>query len=252
MSKQHKIKWKEQDLKDISRVVKNYNAKITRLAKKNPIDATVLPEKITVKELKALINTRQDLKREINSLQRFSKRGAEKIVDVPDSEYNLKITKWQMTEMNRRVGIINRKRKERLDKIQSTEMTSRGENLGYTRGQLGMGRATEVALEPMNAFYRTMGNTDLKKRWKSILNQSQSDFLTRRDYLVRENYLKGLKENYNVNDIKDIIESIENMDIMEFLRIFESEGGTFEFAYPGRGLESEFISALRTTWVPNN
>ena len=174
MSKYHKIRWSEQDTKEISRVVKNFNAKVSRLAKSNPEIANVLPEKVSTRQLKEMINTRQDLNRELNSLKRFSKKGSEKIVVVPNTEYELKITKWQQTEMNRRVGIINRRRKARLDELVNTEMTSRGQKLGYTRGQLGMGKATEVALQPMNAFYRTMGNRDLKKRWQSILHQSQS------------------------------------------------------------------------------
>lgn len=251
MSKQSKIKWSEQDIKEINRTVKNFNAKISRLSKKDPSLVAILPERVSAQQLKNLINTRQDLKRELNSLQRFSKRGSENIVTVPDNDYNLQITKWQMTEMNRRVANINKRRKHRLEKLQNTEMTSRGESLGYTRGQLGMGRATEVALQPMNAFTRTMGRTDLKEKWKSIIVQSQSDFLTKRDYQLRENYIKGLTANYNVNDIQDILDSINQMDINEFLNIFEQEGGTFEFAYPGSGLEQEFINSLRSTWNPN-
>ena len=248
MSKYHKIRWSERDSQEISRVVKNFNAKITRLSKQDPSIINALPEKISAKQLKDLINTRQDLNRELNALKRFSKRGAEKIVDVPNSEYGLQITSWQRSEMNRRIGIINRKRKSRLEEIQNTEMTSRGESLGYTRGQLGMGKAEEVSLRPMTAFYRTMGNTDLKKRWQSILVQSQSDYFTKKDFQVRENYIKGLKENYNEDDIKDIINKIENMDIKEFLNTFNEEGGTFEFAYPDPELEKEYISSLRSTW----
>lgn len=252
MSKYHKIRWSEQDTKEINRVVKNFNSKINRLAKQNPSIANILPEKVTTKQLKELINTRQDLKRELNALKRFSKRGAEEIVDVPNSEYDLKITNWQRTEMNRRIGVINRKRKARLNELQNIEMTSRGESLGYTRGQLGMGKAEEIALQPMTAFFRTMGNTDLKKRWKSILHQSQSDYFTKRDYQVRENYITGLKQNYNESDIIDIIDKIENMDIKDFLNIFNQEGGTFEFLYPNSELESEYISSLKTTWGVND
>lgn len=251
MSKYHKIRWTEQDTKEINRVVKNFNSKITRLSKKDPSISNLLPAKITSKQLKELINTRQDLKRELNSLKRFSKKGAEKIEVVPDTEYELKITHWQRVEMNRRVGVINRRRNKRLEEIQNVEMTSRGQKLGYTRGQLGMGKATEVALQPMHAFFRTMNNADLKKRWQSILTQSQSDYFTKRDYQVRDNYIKGLMENYNVNNIQDIIDEIKNMDIKDFLSTFEQEGGTFEFAYPGRGLEEEYENALRTTWLPN-
>ena len=252
MSKYHKIRWTEQDSKEIARVVKNFNSKITRLAKKNPEIANILPEKVSSKQLKEIINTRQDLHRELNSLKRFSKKGAERIVIVPDTEYDLKTTNWQKVEMNRRIGIINRRRKERLERLQDVEMTSRGKSLGYTRGQLGMGKATEVALQPMTAFFRTMGNTDLKKRWQSILVQSQSDYFTKRDYQVRDNYITGLKQNYNESDIKDIIDKIEHMDIKEFLNIFNQEGGTFEFLYPNSELESEYISSLRTTWNVEN
>ena len=252
MSKYHRIRWSEQDTQQISRVVKNFNAKVNRLAKQNPDIASILPEKVSVKELKQLINTRQDLKRELNALQRFSKRGSEKIVDVPNSEYGLKITLWQRSEMNRRIGVINRKRKARLIELENTEMKSRGESLGYTRGQLGMGKAEQVALQPMTAFFRTMGNTDLKKRWKSILVQSQSDYFTQRDYQVRLNYITGLKQNYNENDIADVIEKIENMDIKDFLATFNEEGGTFEFLYPNSELEEEYINSLRTTWKVNN
>ena len=252
MPKYHRIRWSEQDTQQISKVVKNFNAKVNRLAKQNPDIASILPEKVSVKQLKELINTRQDLNRELNALKRFSKRGSEKIVDVPNSEYGLKITLWQRSEMNRRIGIINRKRKARLNELEQTEMKSRGESLGYTRGQLGMGKASEIALKPMTAFFRTMGKKDLSKRWKSILVQSQSDYFTKQDFLVRENYIKGLKLNYNETEIEDIIDEIENMDIKDFLNIFEQEGGTFEFLYPSSELEQEYINSLRATWNVKN
>lgn len=252
MSKYHKIRWSEQDTKEIARVVKNFNAKVNRLAKNNPELASILPDKISTKQLKQMINTRQDLNRELNALKRFSKKGSEQVVIVPDTEYEIKITKWQKTEMNRRVGIINRRRKQRLEELENVQMTSRGKNLGYTRGQLGMGKAEEISLQPMTAFFRTMGNRDVKKRWLSILHQSQSDYFTKRDYQVRDNYIKGLLENYNEHDIQDIVSTIEKMDIKDFLQIFQQEGGTFEFIYPDPEKEKEYVNYLKTTWGVEN
>ena len=107
MSKQNRINWRDSDKQELKRAVKNFNAKIKRLEKKNPSNKNVLPEKVSVAQMQELINTRQDLNREINALKRFTKRGAEEIVDVPGTDYNLKITKWQRTEMNRRAAIIN-------------------------------------------------------------------------------------------------------------------------------------------------
>lgn len=252
MPRYHKIKWRESDSKELKRVVRNYNAKITRLAKKNPQIENVLPEKVSVAQMKELINTRQDLKRELNALKRFSKRGAEEIVIVPNTDYNLKITKWQKTEMNRRIGVINRKRAKRLDELSKIEMKSRGKKLGYTKEQFGMGKATEISLKPMNAFTRRMNQADLKWKWKGILKESQSDYFTQKDFRLRENYIKALSQNYNVNDIQDVIDGINKMDIGEFLVTFEEEGGNLELAYPPNREQYEaYVTGLKATWIPN-
>lgn len=248
MSKQHKIRWSEQDTNELNRVIKNFNAKVTRLAKSNPAIANILPEKVKTKQVKELIHTRQDLKREINMLQRFTKRGAEEIITLDETEHKLRITKWQKTEMNRRIGIINRKRKHRLEQIEATEMTSRGKKLGYTRGQLGMGSALKNALEPMKSFYYTMENFDLKKRWKSILKQSTDEYFTQQDFTMRENFINAIKNNFHYVDVSDITSTLESMDIKEFFKVFQSEGGTFEWSYPDKEKEQEYAEYLRSQY----
>ena len=166
------------------------------------------------------------------------------------TDEELKITRWQRTEMNRRVGIINRRRKARLDELTNLEMKSRGEALGYTRGQLGMGRATEVSLSPMNTFTRRMNRRDLKMKWQVILRESQSEYFTEKDYRLRNNFVKALEQNFNPNDIQEITDNIMNMDIKDFLQKFEEEGGTFEFAYPPNREQYEaYLNAVKTTWL---
>ena len=252
MSKYHRINWRDSDSKELARVVRNFNAKITRLAKKNPQIEKSLPEKVSVREMKELIKTRQDLKREMNSLRRFSKKGAEEITIVPGSQYNLEITKWQKTEMNRRVGIINKRRKNRLDEMENIELTSRGKSLGYTKGQLGMGRIERAALTPMNAFYRSMGRKDLMKRYKAIIKESQSSYFSESDIRLRESFIKGLEENFNVHDVKDVVGTIRKMDLKEFLNTFYREDSPFEFVYPPTDEQYQaYLSQLKAIWIPN-
>ena len=260
MRKQYKIRWNDSDVANLQRAVRNFNAKVNRLKRALPQYKSSFPELVKTKDIKAIINTRRDLEREIRSLQRFTKRGAEKIIDVPGSEYNLKITKWQKSEMTRSLVYINRKRKERLDKILSMELTKGGKKLGYTKAQIGMGKPELLALEPMKPFYRTMDYGDLRERFKSIKAQRQSDFYSKRDYEVRENYIKGLKINYNYENVKDIIEHIKSISIEEFLEVFYEEGATFEEVSPPSLLlgiklkESEYDAyetLLRTIWLPN-
>lgn len=249
MSKQHKIKWRESDTKELTRVVKNFNAKLNRLAKSN-VDI-ILPDKVRVSEIKELINTRQDLLREINMLKRFSKKGSEKAVVIEGNENNLTITKWQKTEMNRRVGIINRKRKERFELLKDLEVYSRGQSLGYKKGDIGMGRISEHTLKPMNAFTRSMSKGDLKQKWKAIMKESPSDFFTETDFRLKQNYIDSMLRNYNEEDVKDIIEVINNMDIKDFIVKFEQEQDVFDWNYPDEEKYRQYLSTLKSIWKPN-
>jgi hypothetical protein len=110
-------------------------------------------------------------------------------------------------------------------------MKSRGQELGYTLDQIGMGKIEVVSLQPFNAFTRGMQQRDIKYKWAHIMKESQSDYFDKQDYRVKENFLKGLRWNFDFNDVKDLIEHIEKMPIDEFLKKFNQEGGTFEWLY---------------------
>ena len=252
MSKHYNIRWKPDDQQELRRVVKNFNAKISRLEKKDPQNASALPERVTVKQMKDLISTRQDLNRELNSLRRFSKRGAEDLVVAPENKYNLKFTKWQKEEMNRRVAVINRKRKRKLKEFSEIQLTSRGEKLGYTKGAIGMGKAEEVSLTPIRAFTPAMSRKDLKKKFSMVVKESQSIYWDEKELRMRENYIRALETNFNPNDIKDVVEKIQEMDHKEFRSIFESEGGSFEIIYPPDAeAYQQHLTQLKSIWTPN-
>lgn len=252
MSKRYNIKWTQADEQELKKAVKNFNAKIDYHAKKDPKNKSALPEKITVKALKELIDTRQDLNREINSLRRFSKKGKEEIVAVPDSDYNLKITKWQKEEMTRRAAVINRRRAHRLEQIQNIEAKQGGKSLGYKRGDVGMGKADEVALRPVNAFTPKMNRNDLKYKHKQLMKESRDKYYKEKEERLKENYIQGIKNTYNTDDpdIQDVIDSIEEMDFEDFYNTFQEEDPGFEFAYVPAGADMKgYSQQLKDTWV---
>lgn len=254
MSRRYNIKWRESDLNNLKKAVKNFNAKVTRLEKKyQGRKDIVLPEKTSVKEMKKLIGTRRDLQREVNSLQRFSKRGAEKIVDVPETEHNIKITNWQKTEMNRRTGIINRQRKEREKKISEIPMRSGGKDLGYDVGEFGMGKAEKLSLHPTRAFTDKMDKYSLKAKFRSLVKHSQSDYFAKADQRLLDNYRQSLIDTYGEDAVKDILDQIDGMDFNEFYKIFRGEPGAFEFAsdLPDDADIEAYLTKVRSTWLPN-
>lgn len=254
MRKQYNIRWTDSDNQELSRVVKNFNAKISRLAKANPKNKNVLPEKVSVRQMRELIKTRQDLNRELNALKRFSQRGAEKIVKVPGNDYNLKTTKWQKEEMIRRIGVINRKRKQRLKEINEleVELEHKGKKLGYSKKHLGMDTEEKNSLKPMNAFSPKMTRNDLNYKFKHIINESQSSYWNARELLHKQNYIDSLLRNYPEQDIKDIIKKIEEMDYKEFRKIYDSDPNMMEWSYfQTKEQQEQYLNKIRSVWMPN-
>ena len=242
----YSIRWSHEDQRELSRVVKNFNAKLDRLAKKNPKNIPSLPDKLSVKDLKGVIKTRADFNREIKSLQRFTQRSKgkakpEDLVDIPGNDNNIKITRWQKTEMNRRLAGINRRRENRLKEVAQVEMQYKGKELGYQRKDIGMGKNMVNQLKPLKAFTRSQTHRDIQKKFKTIMKESSQAFFNETDEILRENFMKSIEENFPSNDprIKKILQSIEKADIKKFVKVWRRNGGNFETNYPLTNDETE-------------
>lgn len=252
MPRIYNIRWTDADNQELTRAVNNFNAKLRRLEKKNPKIKNALPSRTSVGKIKELITSRDDFRREVNALRKFSEKGQEELIKVPGNEYNLKMTRWQKEQMTARIGYINRRRKTRLKEILKTPVKSRGKDLGYTMGDIGMGKADEVSLTPMKAFSSKMGRGDLNYKWENILRESQSSYWNKRDVMLKENYIKALEENFKERDITELREAILDMDDKKFISIFRSEDPKFELAYPGDEVQEEaHLQALYSIFKPN-
>lgn len=262
MSSGYNIKWREQDEKELRRVVRNFNAKLSKLNKAHPENKNILPQfynedtdqfesRLSIEMLRDLIQTRADYNRQLNMLKRFSRRGAERIVPAPDNTYGSKTTLWQKQEMGRMAGLVNRKRQDRLDKLNNVEMMNSEGKLGYSVGQrFGMGLASKNKLKPTKAFTPSQSQADIKYKWRGLLSESKTKYHQNRDELLKENYIKTLMENYNGTDIKDVIASIKGMQPDEFILKFEAKGDAFEFAYPPDDDQYQnYLSELKGYWV---
>ena len=224
MSKQYNIKWREQDEKELRRVVRNFNDKLRRLVKENPENQNILPQfwneqtqqfesRVTIKNLKELIQTRADYNRQLNMLRRFGRRGAEEIIEAPTNEYGARTTKWQKYEMARMAQIVNRRRRERLENLENVKMLDSYGELGYTLGQrFGMGLASRNSLNPIKTFTSSQTQADLKQKVRALMRESSSNYAKDRDLMLKENFINELKKNYNEADIADVIGRIRSMD----------------------------------------
>lgn len=249
--RKYNIRWSEADEKELQRVVKNFNAKLTRQAKKDPENAAALPERVSAAELRGMIKTRQDLNRELNALRRFSERGAETMVEIPGNYYNLKITKWQLKEMNRRGVIVNKNRARRRDEVKNMEASSRNVGLGYSVEHT-MSDEEKAALEPIEVFTEFQSRAAVNQKHRTLRKQSMVEYWTSRDEALRRGYTKAMMENLGTSpDVMEIVDAINDMDVAEFRAAFQKEQSKFTLAYPGdQDKVRENINSLKAIWMP--
>lgn len=206
---------------------------------------------MSVQQVKELIATRQDYNRQLNMLKRFSRRGAEQIVET-GSDYGARTTKWQEQEQKRLVQTINRRRKARLDTLNAIEVMNASGKLGYTLGQMfGMGLAEQNKLKPTQAFTRGQSQKDIKWKWRALQLEAKDTYYNERDEMLKENYIKTILDNFDKDDVMDIIGEIRGMSSDEFYLKFEAKGDAFEWAYPpkkGTPEYDDYVKELRGYW----
>lgn len=251
MPRQRKTLWEQSDNQErLKRAVRNFNAKIKRIENKDPEMKKVLPEKVTLKEMKNLIKTRQDLNREIKSLQRFTEKGAEELVDAPNNKNNQKITKWQRKEMSIKQGVINRRRKQRLKDMEEYNLERKGKDLGYTSVDIGMGKQDEVQLKPINAFTPGMDIYSLRKKFKTLRKESQSQYWNESDMRLKQNYLDQIEENFGSTlEAQLLVARIDAMDFKKFYKTYRKDPNKFEhFYFPNEQARSQAFEDLKSVW----
>lgn len=221
---QSKIRWRESDTLELQRAINNFNAKLYRLKKKNPEMADYLPDRVKKSDAIKSINTRADLNKTVNSLKRFSQKGAEK---PAKSKRGAKSTKWEVDEFKRKQRQENARRTRERKKIESKPVTSRGKKTGSKRSEMGTIKANE--LKPSKKKFENLSQKEwdlAKANIEQAINPLHQEF---RKHNMRLNYIKGLR---NAGFSEDIVANILEMDIDDFIETTQTDTeAEFDFIY---------------------
>ena len=263
MSKFYNIKWRTQDEREARRIIRNFNDKVKREIARNPRNKSALPQffnpntgefenRITFQNFKNMIDTRADYNRELNALKRFSKRGAEEVIDIPGNYNEARTTRWQLQELSRRTSIINQKRKAKLEKKQAIEMVDTLGKTGYTYGEaLRMGLIQDNVLKPTTPYTEGMQQGDIKRKYRSLMIESQQKYYSKKDIQLKENFIKGLVQSFTQDEVREVITKIREMDADEFLVMFDAKaGGAFQDIYfPNQADREAYLNEIKRYWL---
>lgn len=237
--------------RSLEATVRDFNAKIDRLSAKAKTqgERAALPEKISVEYLTKNASSREALQRDIKEFKGFMRRGAEKLEELPDSKFNIKITRWQKETMERRLREINEARARELAEWQATQVKFGGKPAGYTQGQARMDTGDFDEFEPMKMYNYSSTYADMREKFRVMLRESQDGYWNARTELARINYTEKLDKIIGDHPIgKMLLKKIKGMDLSDFKRTLKGEDDLFLLIYELERQPDNYDQILEEIW----
>lgn len=238
------IRWRKKDTENLQRLVRNYNAKITRLAKKG-YDTELLPDKLKFKDLKKRIETRQDFNTEVNVMKVFTARYSE---NVNKMERGALIPTFAMKQANIKIEAINRKRREQRKKIENMQVTDRNKKLGVKVKEYvdqGLEQMQDRHFNPKNMSKKDFAIFQ-KTLWEynKTIQEKNSNY---RDNLYKsfETVFKDTLGDEYVKELYDILDTLSTEDIIN--KYYTDINMNIQFSYNETDLEMRF-DVIKDSW----
>ena len=210
------IRYDKEFNREIQKTVKNFNAKVRRLERE---EQEIIPDTVSVKELKQIYQNRRQLKRRLRQLKSFSRRGAEEIITTPGG---VEMTEWQF-ETGRADYTMVKRRLARQIKLQTPKKPSpylKNEIVQNAEDRLNEMRKSfkDLTIEELRKVSFTV-NTEIKRRMsedifkKNLLKKLEATIQTK-------GYDKGILEKFKTFSGEELLLIYNNeqelADIMEF------------------------------------
>lgn len=213
--------------KDLQRAINNFNAKIKRLESSDK--QLQIPEKESIKAIKERVTSKWDLNREIDKLERFTKRNAEELIE---NKAGVVMSRWEYENIQREQRRLSARLSREIERYGNIKPTIFGKKQIATYSQMGDERLTNLQAR-RNAInsgsIRKMDKQSLKEL-EALINKTSAIY--RRDKSTfYDSYLDGTLLNlsyqtgYDQEKIKYIREKLKDLNENQFIKAFNTEAG---------------------------
>lgn len=237
--------------KSLYATTRKFNAKLDRLSAKAKTqgDRASLPERLDPEELKKIASSKEELKSMLADYKGFLKRGAEELVELPESKHNIKLTKWQKSVMEDRIATINENREKELQEWKATQVRYGGKEAGYTQGQARMDTGDFDQFSPMKMYNFSSTYADMREKMRLIMRESQEGYWDARTELARINYTEKMDRILGDHPIgKLLLKKIKGMEIKDFKRILKGDDDLFLQLYELEKHPENYDIILEDIW----
>lgn len=192
------IKWRKEDRKKLSNMVRKFNAKLTRELKKNPSKAEYLPQRLSVEGVTKNISSRRDFNNILKSHDRAFNKSA---FDLVEGKNGLRTTKWEKKEIGIMVRTINARRKKEMKYVEQPTQPWQLGSIEYN------------SLKPKKYDVNTLRQKDWGMYKKTVMYQSRSNYQSDKLVKYKQNYIRCVRENLGSSpDAQRLIDIVEGLE----------------------------------------
>lgn len=240
----------EQELK---KAVNKFNRKIKRL---ETVDREIdIPEKANISAIKERVTTKWDLNREIDRLERFSKRNAEELIK---NKSGVVLSRWEFENIQKEQKRLSAKLSRDIESYSKITPTAFGKKQKETYALMG-----DEKLSNLKARKRALSGKNVMKLDKEALSSletliNKTSAIYRKDKEVfYNNYLDGTILNlgyyvgYDQEKLNYIREKLSELSPNQFTKAFEQEQALkdlqYKYAISHEDISPELIESDVTT-----
>lgn len=212
------INFRDVDKENLKREIKNYNRRLETVMKKGDSELnSLLPPKMSYKDVKSDIFSRRDYNAKIRSLQRFTAKTA-----VADNIGSISSTAYEKKELQYMI--------QRENALKKQERSQRG--FSWESGSMGTPEEMELRSTKLS-FAKTSNLT--RKNLESILKRSKwfnTDMgRLRRMQLFKDNYIKAVQNTFG-DKSNELVSKIKKLSVQKFYDLYYTNHYLFfEYIY---------------------
>ena len=211
---------------ELRRAISNFNSKIKRL---ESVDREIgIPEKESITAIKERVTNKWELNREIDKLQRFTKRNAE---DLIQNKSGVVLTRWEYENLQREQKRLSARLQREIERYGKLRPTEFGKKQAVTYAQMGDGKLTKL-----KARQKAISSKSISKINKaqldsltSLINKTNANYRSTKKETFYNNYLDGTVLNlgtyidYDTEKLNYIKSKLNELSPDQFIKAFNQE-----------------------------
>ena len=211
--------------KELKRVISKFNSKVRRL---ESVDREIdIPEKESIKAIKDRVNSKWDLNREIDRLERFTKRNAE---DLIKNKSGVVMSRWEYENIQREQKRLSARLLREIERYGNIKPKEFGKEQSVTYAQMGDEKLSNLKARQKAISSKSISklNRAQMKDLQTLLNKTAANYRKDKE-IFYDNYIDGTLLNtayfigYDEEKIKYIKEKLSELSPTQFTKAFEQE-----------------------------